>query len=229
MADSPQTYTDLRSVDQYRKLLRNLHTLNATESHVTLVRMLEGLLASPLGPEEQLEVLESARQTITFVQHEMSSRYAAHPLPPDSQEDATLRQVVRLWTALSTAYARLAEGGSGSDEFRAQWPLLAQRRIQCRAPIAGGPVGRREIVGPERLHALGHRHARARLRQGVRRIGASRQALDQRGQLGARRIVGGLRGLGSSGSFGLFHHRASRVSFRRCSPGLGGLSQARAC
>jgi hypothetical protein len=84
----------------------------------------------PLGPEEQLEVLESARQTITFVQHEMSSRYAAHPLPPDSQEDATLRQVVRLWTALSTAYARLAEGGSGSDEFRAQWPLLAQRRIQ---------------------------------------------------------------------------------------------------
>jgi hypothetical protein len=130
MPDSAQTYTDLRSVEQYRKLLRNLHTLNASESHATLVRMLEGLLASPLGPEEQLEVLESARQTITFVQHEMSSRYAAHPLPPDSQEDATLRQVVRLWTALSTAYARLAEGGSGSDEFRAQWPLLAQRRIQ---------------------------------------------------------------------------------------------------
>ncbi len=130
MPDSAQTHTDLRSVEQYRKLLRNLHTLNAAESHATLVRMLEGLLASPLGPEEQLEVLESARQTITFVQHEMSSRYAAHPLPPDSQEDATLRQVVRLWTALSTAYARLAEGGSGSDEFRAQWPLLAQRRIQ---------------------------------------------------------------------------------------------------
>jgi hypothetical protein len=107
MTDSPQNYTDLRSVEQYRKLLRNLHTLNATESHATLVRMLEGLLASPLGPEEQLEVLESARQTITFVQHEMSSRYAAHPLPPDSAEDATLRQVVRLWTALSTAYARL--------------------------------------------------------------------------------------------------------------------------
>ena len=81
MADSAQTYTDLRSVEQYRKLLRNLHTLNAAESHATLVRMLEGLLASPLGPEEQLEVLESARQTITFVQHEMSSRYAAHPLP----------------------------------------------------------------------------------------------------------------------------------------------------
>ena len=29
MADSAQTYTDLRSVEQYRKLLRNLHTLNA--------------------------------------------------------------------------------------------------------------------------------------------------------------------------------------------------------
>jgi len=130
MTDSPQNYTDLRSVEQYRKLLRNLHTLNAAESHATLVRMLEGLLASPLGPEEQLEVLESARQTITFVQHEMSSRYAAHPLPPDSAEDATLRQVVRLWTALSTAYARLVESGAGSDEFRAQWPLLAQRRIQ---------------------------------------------------------------------------------------------------
>ena len=84
MTDSPQNYTDLRSVEQYRKLLRTLHTLNAAESHATLVRMLEGLLASPLGPEEQLEVLESARQTITFVQHEMSSRYAAHPLPPDA-------------------------------------------------------------------------------------------------------------------------------------------------
>lgn len=129
--ETPLNYTELRSVDQYRKLLRNLHTLNAGESHATLVRMLEGLLASPLGPEEQLEVLESARQTITFVQHEMSSRYAAHPLPPDSAEDATLRQVVKLWTALSTAYARLAEhSGSTGDEFRAQWPLLAQRRIQ---------------------------------------------------------------------------------------------------
>jgi hypothetical protein len=129
MADSAQTYTDLRSVEQYRKLLRNLHTLNAAESHATLVRMLEGLLASPLGPEEQLEVLESARQTITFVQHEMSSRYAAHPLPPDSQEDATLRQVVRLGRPSAPPTPALPSG-SGSDEFRAQWPLLAQRRIQ---------------------------------------------------------------------------------------------------
>ena len=48
MPDSAQTYTDLRSVEQYRKLLRNLHTLNASESHATLVRMLEGLLASSL-------------------------------------------------------------------------------------------------------------------------------------------------------------------------------------
>ena len=130
MSDSLQNFTDLRSVEQYRKLLRNLHTLNASESHATLVRMLEGLLASPLGPEEQLEVLESARQTITFVQFEMASRYAAQPLPPDSNEDGTLRQVVRLWTALSTAYARLGESGSTSEEFRAQLPLLAQRRIQ---------------------------------------------------------------------------------------------------
>ena len=68
--ETPLNYTELRNVDQYRKLLRNLHTLNAGESHATLVRMLEGLLASPLGPEEQLEVLESARQTITFVRNQ---------------------------------------------------------------------------------------------------------------------------------------------------------------
>ncbi|MDD3352465.1 hypothetical protein [Zoogloea sp.] len=137
MTDSLPSFTELRSIEQYRKLLRTLHTLSATESHTTLVRMLEGLLASPLGPEEQLEVLESARQTITFVQHEISSRYAAHPLPPDSAEDATLRQVVRLWTALSTAYARLSErsSGKGGDDFRAQWPLLAQRRIQYLGQI----------------------------------------------------------------------------------------------
>ncbi|HNO88999.1 MAG TPA: hypothetical protein PKI69_12065, partial [Rhodocyclaceae bacterium] len=135
MSDNAVTFTELRSVEQYRKLLRNLHTLNASESHATLVRMLEGLLASPLGPEEQLEVLESARQTITFVQHEMSSRYAAHPLPPDSAEDATLRHVVRLWTALSTAYARLGDSGANDAEFRAQLPLLAQRRIQYLGQI----------------------------------------------------------------------------------------------
>ena len=135
MSDNAVTFTELRSVEQYRKLLRNLHTLNASESHATLVRMLEGLLASPLGPEEQLEVLESARQTITFVQHEMSSRYAAHPLPPDSAEDATLRHVVRLWTALSTAYARLGDSGTNDAEFRAQLPLLAQRRIQYLGQI----------------------------------------------------------------------------------------------
>ena len=86
MADSPQTYPDLRSVEQYRKLLRNLHTLNATESHATLVRMLEGLLASPLGPEEQLEVLESPARRSPSSSTRCRRRYAAHPLPPTARK-----------------------------------------------------------------------------------------------------------------------------------------------
>ena len=93
--------------------------------------MLEGLLAQPLGPGEQLEVLESARQTITFVQHEMSSRYAAH-LPPDSAEDATLRRVVRAMDRPQHRHARLAEHTATVAETSSgpKLPLLARQRIR---------------------------------------------------------------------------------------------------
>ena len=46
---------------------------------------------------------------------------------------AELASVIRdypLSYYMALAYARLAESSSDTDEFRAQWPLLAQRRIQ---------------------------------------------------------------------------------------------------
>ena len=110
MPDSAQTYTDLRSVEQYPQApAQSAHAQRLREPR----RPSCGCSRpprQPLGPEEQLEVLESARQTITFVQHGNVVPLRGPPPAPDSQEDATLRQVVRLWTALSTAYARLAEG-----------------------------------------------------------------------------------------------------------------------
>jgi hypothetical protein len=132
MPEGSHALPELSSLDQYHKQLRNLHTLNAPESHSTLISMIEGLAHAPLSATEQLDVLESARQTVAFVQHEISSRYAAHPLPPNSNEDQNLQQVVRLWGCLSQAYARLMANGENPEnpEFRAHIPQLAQRRIK---------------------------------------------------------------------------------------------------
>ncbi|AYH41883.1 hypothetical protein [Azoarcus sp. DN11] len=111
------------------ELLGRLRPPDVDENHRLLSEMVPALLQADLTPERHLEILEAARPHVAAAQTEMSRRYAAHPLPPDSEDNATLQGVVTLWNALASAYAHIARR-SGAERLPAdQRALLAQRRI----------------------------------------------------------------------------------------------------
>ena len=109
--------------------IRNLNPVNVSESHKTLAAIVAALHATPPSPELHFEVLESARSSIAFVQEELAKRYADHPLPPDSLEEATLAKVVKLWQELAQSYAQIAQRDATRETLGAQRPTLLQRRL----------------------------------------------------------------------------------------------------
>ena len=111
------------------EVLRRLHPTSVDESHRLLSQMVAALLKSPPAPNQHLEVLEAARGAIAFVQTQMSNRYAAHPLPPDSVENETLARVTTLWQNLSESYALVMERDAENSTLLDQYALVCQRRI----------------------------------------------------------------------------------------------------
>ena len=110
-------------------LLNRLHPVNVDECQGALSAIVCGLLEAMPPPNQHLEVLEAAREQIAFVQDEYARRYAAHPLPPDSEENKTLLTVVALWQALARSYAHIARRDAASGTLEEQGPLLMQRRM----------------------------------------------------------------------------------------------------
>jgi len=110
-------------------VLQKLHPIDVVRTHATLVRMTEALLQAAPAPNQHLEVLETAREVIADTQDAMARRYASHPLPPESDENETLQQVVKLWRMLSRSYAQIARLDATAGTLDDQRPLLAQRRM----------------------------------------------------------------------------------------------------
>lgn len=111
------------------ELLDRLQPLNVDETHRQLSEMVPALLQAGMAPERHLGILEAARPHVALAQTEMSRRYAAHPLPPDSVENETLHSVLALWHAMARSYAHIART-SGAEMLPAdRRALLAQRRI----------------------------------------------------------------------------------------------------
>lgn len=113
--------------------LERLNPVNVAETHATLARMLESLLEDKPHPGEHLQVLEAARLPLELVQDEMSKRYAAHPLPPDSAENTTLQNVVRLWQIMRRSYAEIAQRAASDPTLAEHQPMLAQRQVAYAA------------------------------------------------------------------------------------------------
>lgn len=65
------------------ELLQKLHPIDFRTTHATLVRIIDGLLHARPAPNQHLEVLEAARETLSFVQGELARTYCTRPLPPN--------------------------------------------------------------------------------------------------------------------------------------------------
>ena len=109
--------------------LRKLHPIDFTATHETLSRIVRGLLGARPAPNQHLEVLEAARDTLNFAQGEMARAYTARPLPPSQDAERMLEQVVGLWQAMARSYAAIAEADAREGTLADQRALLAQRRI----------------------------------------------------------------------------------------------------
>ncbi|WP_341676952.1 hypothetical protein [Niveibacterium sp. SC-1] len=109
--------------------LQNLNPTNVGETHALLAQMLGAQLEAPPLPARHLEVLEAARVAVEYVQAELSQRYAARPLPPTSNEDETLRNVLALWNLMLRGYSVVAQRSALDPAFIDRRPMLAQRRL----------------------------------------------------------------------------------------------------
>ena len=109
--------------------LRKLHPIDFTATHETLSRIVRGLLGARPAPNQHLEVLEAARDTLNFAQGEMARAYTARPLPPSQDAERMLEHVVGLWQAMARSYAAIAEADAREGTLADQRALLAQRRI----------------------------------------------------------------------------------------------------
>lgn len=110
-------------------LLKRMRLLDIDATQRTLADIVAGLIRALPAPNQHLEVLESVRAQVDFVQAEMAKRYAAHPLPPDSSENETLARVVSLWRGMARSYAQISRQDAAAGTLDDQRALLAQRRV----------------------------------------------------------------------------------------------------
>ena len=109
--------------------LQRLHPIDVRKTHDTLVHIVHGLLAARPAPNQHLEVLEAARDTLSFVQGEMARAYATRARPPSQDADNALDRVVGLWQAMAQSYAAIAQADAPEGTLDDQRALLAQRRM----------------------------------------------------------------------------------------------------
>ena len=122
---------DYRNPAECLSLLQSAQVSKTDETHALLSKIVSELLDALAAPNQHLEVLEAARSLIARIQADMSSRYADHPLPPDSEDNGTLISVVSLWHNLARSYAQIARHDAQMGTLEDQHALLAQRRIYC--------------------------------------------------------------------------------------------------
>ncbi|MBN8441030.1 MAG: hypothetical protein J0M28_04910 [Thauera sp.] len=126
---------NFRSPADCLNALQRIHPVDVDATQAMLSTMVAELLESMPPPNQHLEVLETARETLAFVQAEVGKRYAAQPLPPDGMENRTLQRVIALWDNLARSYALIARRDAEEGTLDDQRALLAQRRIHCAGMV----------------------------------------------------------------------------------------------
>lgn len=110
-------------------MLQRLHPVDADETHYTLSCIVDGLMQGSAAANQQFEVLEALRAPLEQVQEEFAKRYAAHPLPPESEENRILGRVVDLWQRVARAYSMITRKDAAEGTLDDQRALLSQRRV----------------------------------------------------------------------------------------------------
>ncbi len=116
-------------------LITSLPLTNAREAHQTLVMLLTGLAHRPPPAAAYLDVLETLRSPLAFLQDEVAQRYAAKPLPPTPAESEAFHQVLALWQAMARAYAQVAQLGADDPQVQNRLALICQRCVHYAGKV----------------------------------------------------------------------------------------------
>ena len=116
-------------------LIASLPLTNAREAHQVLITLLTGLTHRPPAGTAYLDVLETARAPMAFLQDEIAQRYAARPLPPTPAEAEAFRQVLSLWQSMARAYAQVAQMGSNDPQVQSRLALICQRCVHYAGKV----------------------------------------------------------------------------------------------
>jgi hypothetical protein len=95
-------------------------------AHQALYRELAALGQYLLPPAERLQIMESLRETVTYVQDELARRLAGRPLPLSEAEHGAFMTLIGIWTQMVLGYRHCLEAGAGAAER----PLLIQRCLR---------------------------------------------------------------------------------------------------
>ena len=123
------TSLDTRSAEQCRQVIAGLPITNVTGAHQKLEALLSAVHKSPPPPADYLDVLETAREPLAFLQDAMAARYASKPLPATPEESATFERTVALWRLMADSYARVAQVGGSDGSLQQKLALVLQRCI----------------------------------------------------------------------------------------------------
>lgn len=125
----PRINFDYANPQQCIDLLKSLPLTNLDHARDAMVKLIRGMLATPPEPLAHLEILEQARQPVSFVIGEIAKRYSFQPLPPALQEKDLLLLVVSLLQAMAHSYSEVANRGADSPGVQSRLALICQRCI----------------------------------------------------------------------------------------------------
>lgn len=129
--DQPPLFLDL---EQCRAWQKALPLTNPGQAQAYLARQLGLLNRFTVAADVRLQMLETLRDTIQFVQAEGAKKFSGKPLPLAEAEQAALDAVHSLWQALATGYLRCLDACLAGDAgVSAQAALVCQRTLAALA------------------------------------------------------------------------------------------------
>lgn len=131
----PALPIDTRDAHACTALIAGLPLTNAGASHRALAMLLAELSRRAPAAAAYLEVLETLRAPLAFLQGEIAKRYAARPLPPTPEEREAFGRVLALWQAMARAYAQVAQQGGDDARVQESLALICQRCVHYAGKV----------------------------------------------------------------------------------------------
>src|SRR5690349_5698625 len=127
---SPDAKPEFTDASGCAKWLQTVPLINVGPAHTRILGELEELNAYKVSPAERLKILELLREPVSFVQKELSKKFASRPAPLAPPERETLKNVHALWDALSTGYQHCVQAIS-DRAGNLSVSLVCQRVLWC--------------------------------------------------------------------------------------------------